>query len=154
MSRLVFQSTKTYTHAQGLSCCFRQWRATHSHCSRLHGYAIQVKMVFEALELDERNWVVDFGGLKEVKQFLTDNFDHKTLVARDDPQLSMFRELEIANVIDLNIVPNVGCEAFAEMIYAFVNDEIIPRYSERVLLRSVEVREHESNSALIVLQDD
>ena len=36
----VWRSTKTYGHEEGLSCCFRQWRATHSHCRLLHGYAL------------------------------------------------------------------------------------------------------------------
>ena len=42
-----FYSTKTYGNDKGLSCCFRQWGATHSHCSLLHGYSIGIKIVFE-----------------------------------------------------------------------------------------------------------
>ncbi len=30
----VYRSTKTYDHTEGLSCCFRQWRATHSGTKR------------------------------------------------------------------------------------------------------------------------
>src|SRR4051812_22439004 len=82
-----FGSTKTYPHSIGLSCCFRQWRALHSHCRFLHGYALQVKLTFVAQTLDERNWVVDFGGLKDIKERLTELLDHKTIVARDDPEI-------------------------------------------------------------------
>ena len=59
-----YQSTKTFGHDLGISCAFRQWRATHSHCSKIHGYALSVTMVFEANTLDDRNWVMDFGGFK------------------------------------------------------------------------------------------
>jgi len=77
-----FMSTKTFNTDRGLSCCFRQWRATHSHCSTLHGYSIGVKFVFECEELDERNWVFDFGGLKDIKKWLEHMFDHTCCCCR------------------------------------------------------------------------
>ena len=76
---MTYKSTKTYGHELGLSCCFRQWRA-ESHCRLLHGYALSIRLVFEAEELDVRNWVVDFGSLKSLKQMFVDTFDHKLLV--------------------------------------------------------------------------
>ena len=54
-----YYSTKTYGNDRGLSCCFRQWRSTHSHCSLLHGYSIGIRLVFEADTLDPRNWVME-----------------------------------------------------------------------------------------------
>src|SRR5918993_5827328 len=83
----LYRSTKTYDHTEGLSCCFRQWRASHSHCRLVHGYALAFKFVFATFELDERNWCFDFGGLKPVKAWLKDLFDHTMLVAQDDPEL-------------------------------------------------------------------
>jgi len=62
LPREIFRSTKTYNHNEGLSCCFRQWRAD-SHCKLLHGYALAFKFVFATRELDARNWCYDFGGL-------------------------------------------------------------------------------------------
>ena len=38
----------------GYSTAFRQWRATHSHCQYIHGYALKFKVWFEG-ELDEKN---------------------------------------------------------------------------------------------------
>jgi 6-pyruvoyltetrahydropterin/6-carboxytetrahydropterin synthase len=64
-----YLSTKTYGNDRGLSCCFRQWRSTHSHCSLLHGYSIGIKLIFESETLDDRNWVMDFGGLKAFKEW-------------------------------------------------------------------------------------
>ena len=114
----VFKSTKTYTHAEGLSCCFRQHRAK-SHCQYIHGYALQVRIVFGCSELDERNWVVDFGGLKDLKAWLKATFDHKMLVAKDDPMINQLGDLAqdgwgLAQIV---YVDNVGCEGFAEMIF-------------------------------------
>lgn len=148
---MPFYSSKTYTHAEGLSCCFRQWRASHSHCQYLHGYSLAVEIRFVAEHLDSRRWVVDFGGMKEVKALLHDLLDHKTLVAADDPELPRFRELASAGVIDLRVVQDVGCEAFTLLIYEIVHDWL-RRYepsegAPRVSIASVEVREHDGNAA-------
>lgn len=148
----LYRSTKTFTHSQGLSCCFRQWRAD-SHCKYLHGYAIQIKLTFASYDLDVRNWVVDFGSLKSLKGWLEDTFDHKTIVAEDDPKLVLFREMEIAGLIQLRILPSAGCEKFAEAIAHYTEMWLQSNgYSPRCWLESVEVREHEGNSAIVELQ--
>jgi len=126
-----YYSTKTYGTDRGLSCCFRQWRATHSHCSTLHGYSIGIKLVFESETLDDRNWVFDFGGLKQFKEWADAMFDHTLVIAADDPYLDFFKKMaaiaydgetigqpyERGALCDLRIVPGVGCEMFAKMCY-------------------------------------
>ena len=105
----VYRSTKTYGHSEGLSCCFRQWRAAHSHCRLLHGYALSFRFVFASQELDERNWCFDFGGLKPVRAWLHHMFDHTALVAEDDPQLPSFHDLADRDLIDLRVqIRNLG----------------------------------------------
>jgi 6-pyruvoyltetrahydropterin/6-carboxytetrahydropterin synthase len=147
-TREIFRSTKYYDHNEGLSCCFRQWRATHSHCSLIHGYALAFKFVFATFELDERNWCFDFGGLKPVKAWLKDLFDHTMLVAGDDPELARFEELHRDGLVNLRVLPAVGCEATAKHVFdhvaAFVHEET----KGRVWLESVEVKEHGGNSAI------
>jgi 6-pyruvoyltetrahydropterin/6-carboxytetrahydropterin synthase len=148
---LSYRSTKTYTHSVGLSCCFRQWRAEgYSHCSFLHGYAIEVKLVFASDTLDERNWVQDFGGLKDVKKFLEETFDHTCVVAEDDPKLALFQAMHDQQMIQLVILPAVGCEKFAEYIFRYI-EQFIPAVGK--LLESVEVREHQGNSASVHRKD-
>lgn len=137
----TFSSTKTYAHSTGLSCCFRQWRAK-SHCHFLHGYALKVELVFTGI-LDERNWVQDFGGLKEVKKWLEHMFDHTTIVAEDDPALQSFQTLEMAGLVQLRIVKDVGCERFAELIM----DKVVEMGFHN--LQSVRIWEHEGNSAIV-----
>lgn len=144
-----YLSTKRYGHEQGLSCCFRQWRADHSHCRFLHGYALAIRLEFEARQLDDRNWVVDFGGLKSFKQTLQDMFDHKTVIAEDDPQLEWFREGERRGLLELVVVPHVGCEQFAKLVFDLANawlDE--QNLNNRCRINKVEVSEHGANSAI------
>ena len=168
-----YYSTKTYGNDRGLSCCFRQWRSTHSHCSLLHGYSIGIKLIFESETLDDRNWVMDFGGLKAFKDWAEYMFDHTLIIAKDDPHLEMFLKMaelglqDQGGVCDLRLVEAVGCEKFAELAYRTMNEILIAyqcggvwhhpdgrifeaRYSVGidVRLRSVEVFEHEGNSAI------
>ena len=132
-----YLSTKTYGNDRGLSCCFRQWRSTHSHCSLLHGYSIGIRLIFESETLDNRNWVMDFGGLKAFKEWADWQFDHTLVVANDDPHLNFFKQManlgnpptsgigsvpngmphERGAICDLRIVEAVGCEKFAELAY-------------------------------------
>jgi 6-pyruvoyltetrahydropterin/6-carboxytetrahydropterin synthase len=148
LRREIYRSTKTYDHNEGLSCCFRQWRASHSHCRLLHGYALGFRFVFATYELDARNWCFDFGGLKPVKAWLKELFDHTVLVAEDDPELGRFQSMAHDGLLDIRVLPAVGCEATAKYVFdhvaAFVNAET----KGRVWLDSVEVMEHGSSSAI------
>jgi len=143
----MYFSSKTYGHEIGLSTCFRQWKAD-SHCKFLHGYAISVYLRFKAKDLDYKNWVMDFGGLKEVKKLLEDLFDHKTIVAEDDPALDWFKSGQDAGYLDLVILSATGCEKFALEVHKQVNNFLqANKISPRVQLDYVEVREHGANAA-------
>lgn len=145
---MKYRSTKTYGHELGFSSTFRQWRAS-SHCNQLHGYALSFKFVFEADELDERNWVVDFGGLKPLKKKLERFFDHKTIVAKDDPKLGAFQALEGMGVADLVIMDGVGCELFAKKAYELAEDTLRDlELDSRIKVVSAECAEHGANSAV------
>lgn len=147
---MTYQSTKTYGHEIGFSAAFRQWRAG-SHCSFLHGYALAVRFVFEADELDARNWCVDFGGMKSLRAWLEDTFDHKTIVAKDDPAIEWFREGHRLGTLQLVELPATGCEKFAEHIYGAAQAWLDENgYSPRCRLVSVEVIEHGANSATFI----
>lgn len=145
MNSRFYQVVKTYGHERGLSCAFRQWRATHSHCSLIHGYAIAVEVCFEAEDLDARNWVVDFGDMDRFKDWLQDTFDHKTLVAMDDPMLPKFQAMEDCGLLKLRILEAVGCEKFAELVYS----QAVALFAhDRVRVKYVKVAEHGSNAAV------
>ena len=141
---MKYQVIKTYGNATGHSCAFRQWRAD-SHCNLIHGYALGFEITFEAEELDDRNWVIDFGDLGVLKKWLKEMFDHTTVVAFDDPNLELFEDLNSKNLIDLRLLENVGCEAFAETVYLFCKMEF---EDDRVKVKSVRVFEHGANSAV------
>jgi 6-pyruvoyltetrahydropterin/6-carboxytetrahydropterin synthase len=143
-----YLSTKTYGHELGLSAVFRQWRAD-SHCNQLHGYALSFKFTFEADELDDRNWVMDFGGLKPLKEMLTEWFDHKLLIAIDDPKLAELSKLDELGLANVAIVDGVGCEKFAELAFGLAERALqMVNAHKRVRVIEVECSEHGANSAI------
>ena len=142
-----FLSSKKYGHERGLSAAFRQWRAD-SHCRFMHGYSLEFEFVFGTHELDENNWVVDFGSLKELEAWLRKIFDHKTLVASDDPNYSFFEEMDENGIIDMVTVEGTGCEMFAKIAMEYAKELILNITQGRCWVESVSVREHGANSAI------
>ena len=147
-----FQSTKLF---DGFSCVFRQWKAEDTHCKYLHGYALSFRIWFEG-ELDERNWVMDFGFGKRSKgkidglnpkAWMDYMFDHTTIIAEDDPYLEHFKKMHIDEIIQLRIIPAVGAEQFAKYIFNKVNEFVLAETKNRVRVAKVEVYENERNSA-------
>mgnify|MGYP001583514985 FL=1 len=148
---MKYQSTKTYGNERGFSACFRQWRAETSHCRFLHGYSLGFRFVFQANKLDERNWVYDFGNCGWIKEFIEKNFDHKLAVAADDPELLYLKGCETFGSAEVVVMEDgVGCEKFAEYVYKYVQPIVKDQTKGRVHLKSVEVFEHGSNSAIYI----
>ena len=131
-----FRSTKLF---KGYSTAFRQWRAKHSHCQFVHGYAMEFKVTFEG-NLDELNWVCDFGCFKRngIKEHMNYMFDHTTIVAKDDPEIESFKDLASKGLIQLRILDHVGCEKFAEYVYDYINDKVFEETEGRVRVLKVE----------------
>lgn len=146
-TEIKYQCTKTYDH--NVSVAFRQWRAD-THCKFIHGYALRIQVTFEG-PLDHRNWVVDFGGLKLFKEELEHQYDHKLLIAEDDPNKSQLLSLHKI-CADIRIVKAIGIEAFAkeilelaeECLHSIRGTRKVPKETKVV---SVEVWEHPGNSA-------
>ena len=150
---MKFQSTKLF---DGYSTVFRQWKAEGTHCRFLHGYGISFRVWFEG-ELDERNWVWDFGGMKRAKgtidgknpkEWMDYMFDHTTLVAEDDPGIGGFKTMDQLGIIQLRILPATGAERFAEFIFNKLNTFIQEETSNRVKVTRVEFMEHNKNTAI------
>jgi len=141
----MYQSTKIIELG---SCAFRQPKAK-SHCRHLHGYRLLAKIWFNAETLDENNWVMDFGGLKNLKAILENTFDHTLIIDAKDPQLDLFRQLAAVDAAKIVIMDDgVGIEKFAKKVYDITNNFVLTNTNSRVWVTKVEVWEHEKNSAI------
>ena len=134
-----FQSSKVF---DGFSTVFRQWRAQNTHCSFLHGYGISFKVYFEG-ELDARNWVWDFGGMKRAKT-LIDNRQPKEWMDY------MFDHMDKAGVAQVRVIPATGAEKFAEYVYEKLNTFVKTETNDRVRVIKVKFMEHGKNAAYYI----
>ncbi len=149
-----FQSTKIF---DGFSTVFRQWQAEGTHCRFLHGYAIEFKVTFQG-QLDHRNWVWDFGGMKRAKtkidgmsakEWMDYMFDHTVVLANDDPEKVFFENLDAKGVIQLRLMDGpVGAERFAEFIYNKLDAFVFEETGGRVSIARVEFFENKRNTAI------
>lgn len=146
MKQKKYVSTKTYRQIG--PCAYRQWRAD-SHCSKIHGYAFSFHFEFECDDLDARNWAMDYGGLRPLKDLLEEWFDHTLLVALDDPHYEDIKKLGDLGIAQIREVEKTGCEGLADFLYEYINTIFLPSYGEgeRIWCSRVEVRETDSNMA-------
>ena len=148
-----FQSTKLF---DGYSTVFRQWKAEGTHCRFLHGYGVSFRVTFEG-ELDERNWVWDFGGMKRAKgtidgmnpkAWMDYMFDHTFIVAEDDPGLSGFKTMGHLGMAQIRVLPATGAEQFAKFIFEKLNAFVLEETQDRVKVVRVEFMENAKNTAI------
>ena len=144
-----YNSTKEYVDK--FPCAYRQYKADR-HCNVIHGYSFTMRFFFGSDELDVRNWVADYGGMGELKQFLDGMFDHTLLVAEDEPKMDLYKQLEEAGIAKLTVLPKLGCEGLSSMLYKYMNGVFIPDMwgkgeAERLWCYRVEVRETQTNMA-------
>jgi len=150
-----YQSSKVF---DGFSTVFRQWRAENTHCRFLHGYGISFKVYFEG-ELDHRNWVWDFGGMKRAKTqidgmspkvWMDYMFDHTVVMAEDDPELETFQDMDSRGIIQLRVIPAVGAESFASYLFKKLDDFVQEETNGRVKIIKIKFMEHGKNAAYYV----
>jgi len=150
-----FQSSKVF---DGFSTVFRQWKAEETHCRFVHGYGISFKVYFEG-ELDDRNWVWDFGGMKRAKTLIDGKqpkewmdymFDHTLIVAQDDPFLKAFEEMSTAGVAQVRVIEATGAEKFSEFIFNKINEFVKTETENRVRVTKVKFMEHGKNAAYYI----
>ena len=153
---MSYQSTKLIELG---SCAFRQWSADPKYatsdlvrptnrCYKLHGYQLKALFTFGCSSLDERNWAVDFGSLKPLKELLQQQFDHTTTIDKNDPCLEIFQHLHNLGACDLRIMDGVGIEKTAEFCFKAAQTFLKDLYGDRCWVDRVEVFEHEANSAI------
>jgi len=71
-------------------------------------------------------------------------------LAAQQAKFHAFTQMHELGIIDVRLVPQTGCEAFARLIFEGVNRWLVGKeLASRVRLRRVEVREHGANSAML-----
>ena len=61
-----------------------------SPCKNLHGHSYKVFVKIESTELDKNGMIIDFTKLKTIQTILDDDYDHATIIHKDDNKLIDF----------------------------------------------------------------
>lgn len=152
------KSTKAW---HKLPCAHAQWfdqeeDGSPGECASWHGYDRSVKMTF-AGQVDEMGWIVPFGGLKIVKQFVEYYFDHTAVIPANDPRKDeILKANDMMNppMFQARVLPyGVSMEMSSLFIWEQVNPYIVEVTNGRCYLERVDCVEHDSNSAFIEVDE-
>jgi 6-pyruvoyltetrahydropterin/6-carboxytetrahydropterin synthase len=142
-----FRSTKTFAN---YPCAHRQWRH-EGNCRLVHGYSRSFHIVFAAKQHDRCGFIVDFGNLKWLRDWLDMMFDHTLLLEAADPHLAIFADLDAKGACALRIMPyGVGMEGTARLVCEFTDHHLRELTQGRCWVESVEARENDKNSAIYI----
>ena len=148
-----YQSTKRFDN---YSVAIRQWKAKHSHCQLLHGYALEFKVWFESVDgvdeeqLDEMNWIVDYGIFSRngLKDWMNNMFDHTMLIEKDDPYYDVFEQMGQMGIAKPIFMDRIGAESAAKLVFDKFNDVFSKTEGGRVKVVKVECFENNKNSSV------
>lgn len=117
------------------------------HCRFIHGHNWGFEFEFEATALDECGFVVDFGGLKTLKSYLDETFDHRLVLNSDDPLAAQLNEAQELCGDSIITVPDCSCEGLAAFVLASAQTILSGMTDGRVTVRRVTCFEDSKNSA-------
>lgn len=116
------------------------------HCSFVHGHNWDISITFACENLDENGFVVDFGKLKFIREWIDSHLDHACVFAKSDPlkERMVSAAPEAWNVYE---VESCSCEGLASHLLKVFNKLVLEHTASRVRVLSVEVCEDRKNSA-------
>ncbi|AND75007.1 hypothetical protein pf16_84 [Pseudomonas phage pf16] len=153
---LEVHSTKSFVN---LPCAHAQWfdlepDGSPGECASIHGYDRSVTLTFSG-QVDEYGWIVAFGELKKVKEWLEYYFDHTTVLPANDKRVQDIPEsmTQAGGLLGtLRVLPyGVSMEMSSLFILEHVNMYINSITQGRCYVSKVECREHERNSAFVTI---
>lgn len=117
------------------------------HCALIHGHNWGIHITFGCVRPDANGFVVDFGKLKFIRQWIDQHLDHACVFNVDDPMLPALTAVGGDAVWKVYTVKSCSCEGIAEHLFS-VFDQMVKSATEgRAFVVSIEVTEDSRNSA-------
>ena len=116
------------------------------HCAWIHGHNWAFTFTFACRETDDNGFVIDFGDLRYLRQWIDTHLDHACVFNRDDP----LRETLLAaapGVFKPYVIENCSSEGLARHLHATLDPMVREHTRERAWILSVEVEEDGKNAA-------
>ncbi len=138
----MFTCKKTYSDVP-----FAHRQHTHDgHCAFIHGHNWSITLTFACHETDENGFVIDFGKLKYIKNWIDEHLDHACLFNQEDSDAQKALK-DHGNLFKIYTLPNNSCEGIAEHLHGIFDDMVRSEMNERVWITEVEITEDSKNSA-------
>ena len=116
-------------------------------CSRLHGHSWAITLTFEAKELDDNGFVIDFGDLHFLREWIDENLDHATALKENDPMRTECEVLEAKGLLKILWVDSASCEGIARFLFRAFQPMVEQKTHGRVSIQSLHLEEDSKNSA-------
>ena len=117
------------------------------HCAFIHGHNWSITLTFACREVDINGFVIDFGKLKYIKNWIDEHLDHACLFNENDPEArQMLNHSE--NLFKVYTLPNCSCEGIAQHLHKIFDKMVRLETDNRVWITTVEIIEDAKNSAI------
>lgn len=117
------------------------------HCALLHGHNWAITITFGCKELDENGFVVDFGKLGYIRNWIEEHLDHACVFNEDDPLKDDLIK-SAPQAFKPYVVENCSCEGLAKHLYEVFNPMVDRETGGRVRVEIIKVLEDSRNSAI------
>lgn len=119
------------------------------HCAHIHGHSWSVSLTFACKELDRHGFVVDFGGLGFIREWIDQNLDHACVVGADDPELNWLKSKN-GSVFKLLVIENASAEGIARHLHTQLDPLVRTKTEGRGWIAEIELHEDSRNSVRFV----
>ena len=116
-------------------------------CSRLHGHSWAITLTFEADELDKNGFVIDFGDLHFIGDWIEEHLDHGILLCSNDPLKEDLEVLQSKQLLTIHWVESASCEGIARFLFETFDPMVREKTKDRAWLQSLHLEEDSRNSA-------
>jgi 6-pyruvoyltetrahydropterin/6-carboxytetrahydropterin synthase len=116
------------------------------HCALIHGHNWAFTLTFGCTTTDANGFVVDFGKLKFLREWINHHLDHACVFNADDP----LRDTLIAaapGAWKSYVVESCSCEGLAHHLHGVFDSLVRAHTSGRAFVLAVEVIEDAKNAA-------
>lgn len=115
------------------------------HCFKNHGHNWSVEVTFAANAMDENGFILDFGELGFIKDYLK-TYDHATVISKDDADFIAMTNA-YPQFFQLIKLDDVSCEGLAKQFFDDINKLVLTHTEGRAWVSKVVVFEDSKNSA-------
>ena len=116
------------------------------HCSFVHGHNWDISITFACSKTDENGFVVDFGKLGFLKDWISEHLDHACVFSASDAAAEKL-VAACPGAWKAYYVPECSCEGIAAHLFDIFDSLVRGHTNSRAWVVAVEVSEDSKNAA-------